>query len=932
MATKGRSGGRNSRGSGRGKNARAGGKAKPATARERRDRALPSSVPGSRIEITDVSNPALAPPDAAIERLRETRKEFDSFLLDAGYASEADTRVKLIDRVLVDVLGWSEADIRRESHVNAGFLDYELFVHGRPFVAVEAKRTGRSFVFPHDEKHRSLKLSGALVTDREIREVVEQVRAYCDDGGIRYAVATNGSAWIVFRAIREDMKWRDGTARIFPSLDFILENFTEFWNLLSHAAVLAGRLDSEFGVAHGVPRKLHRVIDRLFNADLPLQRNRLHAQLYPLIRLIFEDIADQAELDVLQRCYVHSQSLKIVAEDINATITDTIPRFLRAQGAEPLLQDDESAGSFGDAVASGVGGSTGQLLLLLGGIGSGKTTFLKRYQKAVGAQLLSEEAIWFHVDFLASPLDPLEMEPFVWKTVLGQLRERYDTPHLETRRNLKRIFKGELEALHETQFVHLRVDSPEYESSISPYLAKWQDDLSVYVPRLLYLAKPRQKLGVVLFVDNVDQLAPHYQSQIFLLAQRVTRIIASTTIVALREESYYNASIQRTFTAYTSRKFHIASPHFRRLITSRIEYALDLLKTTDPDTDLNLWSGGITLDRQSIIDFLTIVERSIFRFNVNIARFIEALCFGNMRLALQMFVTFLTSGATDVDKMLNIYRRDGGYYVAFHEFVKSIMLGDRSYYRESQSPVLNVFDCGAEKNASHFTAIRVLNVLLAHRGEATTEGRGYVETFRVISVVEDVFDNREDVIRSLDRLVRRELVETNTRSTTGIEGASHIRVTSAGWYYARHLVREFSYLALVLQDTPFDEISVERRLRDSLFRVGNIGDREEEKLARMQERFERGEAFLEYLSGQEQEERRRFGLDTLESIVAEPIVPGLRAEYERQRDWITRRLRENRERLAEAEPLSILGEEIAEQFEGEYDPSTEGPAELPENH
>ena len=72
-----------------------------------------------------------------------------------------------------------------------------------------------------------------------------------------------------------------------------------------------------------------------------------------------------------------------------------------------------------------------------------------------------------------------------------------------------------------------------------------------------------------------------------------------------------------------------------------------------------------------------------------------------MRMALEMFTTFLVSGATDVDKMLAIYNREGAYFVAFHEFVKSIMLGDRKYYKESESPVMNLYDCGADRNSSH---------------------------------------------------------------------------------------------------------------------------------------------------------------------------------------------------------------------------------------
>jgi hypothetical protein len=97
--------------------------------------------------------------------------------------------------------------------------------------------------------------------------------------------------------------------------------------------------------------------------------------------------------------------------------------------------------------------------------------------------------------------------------------------------------------------------------------------------------------------------------------------------------------------------------------------------------DIQLPSGPY-FDRKAIAEFLRIVEYSIFEKNKNIQRFIEAICFGNMRMALQMFTTFLISGATDVDKMLHIFHRDGSYFVAFHEFVKSIMLGERRYYKK----------------------------------------------------------------------------------------------------------------------------------------------------------------------------------------------------------------------------------------------------------
>jgi hypothetical protein len=437
-----------------------------------------------------------------------------------------------------------------------------------------------------------------------------------------------------------------------------------------------------------------------------------------------------------------------------------------------------------------------------------------------------------------------------------------------------------------------------FDAALSPYLEKWTANISEYVPRLLRLCVSTRKVGIVLFIDNVDQLPPAYQSQIFLLAQRVTRTIGAVTIAALREESYYTVSMQRTFTAYTTRKFHIASPRFRQLIGKRIEYALNVLNR-NPTEVREILSSGMDLHQKPLAEFLKIVEFSIFEQNRNIARFIESICFGNMRLALQMFATFLTSGVTDVDKMLRIYQREGAYFVAFHEFIKSVMLGDRRYYSESGSPIMNVFDCGSERNSSHFTGIRILRILLEHRGEYTPQGQGYLDVGAIVMRFEDVFDNREDVVRTLNRLVARQLVETNTRSTENIAGASHVRITSAGWYYQRYLVSSFPYLDLVLQDTPLNSAALEANLRDAMWSVDNLSDRDDLKIERMQVRFDRVNRFLEYLSYEEEKEREAFRLSRSRGVLGEEIVPPIKLAYQRQKEWIEYRLRENRERYAD---------------------------------
>ncbi len=862
-------------------------------------------------------------PDASLQLLKQIKTEFAAIVSARGDLNEADTRANLIDRILTQICGWPDADIQREVYTDRGYMDYSLIIRRRPFIAVEAKREGKAFVLPLTSS-KYLKISGALLTEKNVEEAVAQVRGYCSEAGIRYGIATNGYAWIIFRAIREDMPWRDGGARVFSSLENIESNFTEFWNLVSYTAIQAGSLDREFGTTLQASRKMHRVIDRLFNSDLPLQRNRLHAQLHPLLQSIFLDIADQDPLEILQSCYVHTGSLRIVARDLNAVIIDAIPRFLQEQGTEPVHQSAGDSGQFGDAISDALTSRNGQLYLLLGGIGSGKTTFIKRYEREVGIPLLNERALWFHLDFLEAPIDPSTVETYAWNELLKQLRSRYASENYETRKNIKRAFSDNVQALQQTLRA-FTMPAGEFERALSPYLEKWQSITSEYAPRLLRVLQKDRHARVILFIDNVDQLSPSYQAQVFLLAQRMTRSIDALTVLSLREESYYTANLQRTLTAYTSRKFHIASPYFSKMIDSRIRYALDILEKSRGPVEYVL-GRGIPIDRKAVADLLRIIEKSIFESNKNIARFIEAICFGNMRQALDMFTLFMTSGATDVDKMLSIYDREGAYYVAFHEFVKSIMLGDRKYYKDEASPIMNLFDCGSERNSSHFTCFRILKALSLRRGESSREGQGYVEISPFLSKSEDIFDNKQDFVRSMERLLKPQLIEANTKSTESIVGASHVRLTSAGWYYFTYLVKSFAYLDLVLQDTPINDDSVVQSLTSLLGQVDNLSDGEGSKVERTQVRFRRVRDFLDYLEKEELHEMTAFELETRGDVWQQPIIPEIKQQIEKEFAWIERRLRENREKFDDDLVMTVQGQvELIETEEESDDDEKEPP-------
>jgi hypothetical protein len=139
-------------------------------------------------------------------------------------------------------------------------------------------------------------------------------------------------------------------------------------------------------------------------------------------------------------------------------------------------------------------------------------------------------------------------------------------------------------------------------------------------------------------------------------------------------------------------------------------------------------------------------------------------------------------------------------------------------------------------------------------------------------------------------------------------------------------VKAFAYIDLVLQDTPLNSSNVERSLRSFVDHVDNLSDREEQKLERMQIRFSRAREFLDYLEDEERREHTGFALHVRDGIWQESLVPAIRGQIEQEIQWIERRLRENREKIAEDILFEFAAEEELALDEDESDSEAEPPA------
>jgi hypothetical protein len=101
-----------------------------------------------------------------------------------------------------------------------------------------------------------------------------------------------------------------------------------------------------------------------------------------------------------------------------------------------------------------------------------------------------------------------------------------------------------------------------------------------------------------------------------------------------------------------------------------------------------------------------------------------------------------------------------------------------------------------------------------------------------------------------------------------------VRITPAGRYYLTHLYRQFAYVDLVIQDTPF----FDHGAFEDIAPLCEATD--------MPIRFQRCELFLKYLEDQEEEE-----LVTIERLGSEltwrhRFVPNMKSTFEATKKFI----------------------------------------------
>lgn len=812
--------------------------------------------------------------DQARQNFELFKTVFDNY--KATDMTESDTRSKVIDYLFTKILGWDEKNINREGYTQQGYYDYKFQIPGFHFV-VEAKRNFKEFTLP--QKNTLISINTLLQGNKE---VIEQIRRYIFEENVQFGVITNGYQFIIGKFINSDgSDWKKNKCLVFNGLSDIESRFIEFYNCLSFFSVSD---NSSFSFDEQVIEHGETILSYLTDREKELIRNTLSSALSPTLNSVFGEIYKYEVLDnkeLIQECFIENKEIKKNQSEILRLFNDAPPDI---EGVIPALNIDSISMQISTEIenypASLKDVEPPKPIIIIGSKGSGKTTFINYLFKVQMADTFDEKRPFVYLDFRKyTKQDILNRKEIVYRDILNKLYEDYPKLELATYNVYKRIYLRDIKINDSTIWKEYK----EKYNTDESYRRKYEEELSDFFKNAImdvethfcllseYLIRER-RIRLCIIFDNADQLEPEVQRETFLFSGSMIKKAKCNVIISLREGYYYKWRHHSPFDAYEANVYHVSAPPYQEILQKRISYALKKLK-------LKGRTGGtfgkiphLSIDNQSVVDFLESIQKTIFGVeNSEMLQFLEQTTYPNIREGLEIFRHFLLSGHTNVSKYILRQHIDNKNRIPIPiwEFIKAVALDNRIYYNGEYSKIHNVFiPCKASTH--HFTKIKILKFLSEF---AITGARG--ERFIHINVIIDKFlslGNKLDTLnKELQILLNQKLIETDTHISdtehfNTITNELNIAISLKGYYYVHELINRFSYIDLVLQDTPIFDKQYFDAIRLSFPKARPDGYRD------INDRFITAEKFINYLKARESIENA--GTTDISNIVQGIITGG----------------------------------------------------------
>lgn len=728
-----------------------------------------------------------------IARLSKT-KNFVAPIFDLReMRDESDVEQKLVYPFLTNAsyLGIPTAWIRSKEYMTpteidkaAGkrygyFPDHSIWLSGLPLVVGETKEPG-------------VKIEVAL---REARMYADQInkRYPPEVNPIGYVFASNGEELALSAADSEVDTLVSPAIDVQPGSNVL----TAFLAAVGKHALeeRAKRLAPHFATRTFFP--VSSAIGGQGKMTRQLGVNEFAEPLFPVLIKYFDDSAETPD-EVIDRAYVTSDELTRYEGILETYLKD---RTVNIGGSQ--LKTIETSRTSANVLTGEIQrfaskpGFFSRVQIVVGSVGSGKSTFIRRYYRHLMTREVREKTIWAFIDFNNTGSQN-DMNGYVAEQFLKSLEELngYDIYEEETLDKILAPHMLKFERANKS----LKKDNPaEFAARKATERAKVMNDKERFAEALARHYAGEQGQGLVVVFDNVDKLSTDRQLAIFESAQWFKNLTKSLVIVNLRDVTFETHRDEKPLDAFINAiNFYIRPPRFAQVIRKRLELMMETLPgEVDKKQEYTLKSGQkVKYKSDRLGEFVMRIYLSLFDSR-DMTSMLEALVAKDVRRALGMFSDIIISPHISTNQITGAaIAGDEGYLIPEYIIVRALMRGRYQFFTGQSKFIHDIISADdTHTRPSNFLFVDILEYLIRNRkARVEFNQEGYFSIRKLENEMSRLGYDEGDAHSAILKLIKKGLIEPESLVETELTMDEPVRAHASGYVHSRLLLRQIEYL------------------------------------------------------------------------------------------------------------------------------------------
>jgi GTPase SAR1 family protein len=543
--------------------------------------------------------------------------------------------------------------------------------------------------------------------------------------------------------------------------------------------------------------------------------NEFAQDLFPVITKYFGNESEEITSEIIEFAYVSSEEITQYDAVLETYLKDRVNR-LGSGAVKPIITGKSTESGLTREIKrfSQDPNLYGRVQLVVGAVGAGKSTFIRRFYSHLMPPELMKKTMWSFIDFNVMPpagegLRDWIADRFVKSCAAENNIDIYELSQLE------QIFSVELNRFDRGPAKLIKRSDPgEYNRRKSDALQRWIEIPTKFAEAITQHFSGERHIGLVIVFDNVDRRDRDEQLAIFEAAQWLKELTRSLVIVNLRDTTFEAHRDQEPLDAFVNAvNFYVRPPRFAKVIEKRLELVLARLSSEVTDRQEYSLSSGIRIayPASKLGKFLLTIYLSLFHRKSNqVAASAEALVAKNVRRALGMFADIIVSPHIPTGQITGTILAEGDWRIPEYQIIRALMRGRHRYFGGQSSYIKNILNADPDHlRPSNLLYADILEFLIRNRKnkiDFTVEGYASAQT--VVNKMGQLGYDDNDSFAALLKLVAWGLVEPESLVAESIKQQDAVRMHAAGFVHMRFLCKSDEYIVGVTPDTHFSSFAV----------------------------------------------------------------------------------------------------------------------------